>query len=224
MKKILSLSILLSASLVGYSQEVISEVQQYVAYQDSLFVLKTTRVTNAGIEGVNDTAIVYSAPSDTAGVSTQIQNEYLNAANTAVARLSAAIQFRNTIAEYATKKTLLAGLGVNLDSGLVQQYREAYTGRWRIFNNDGTSFYVNIAPHPTNVGLFQATRKGSPATTYNVLIYAQHFMRITITASTDVRYLVWDGNNPDRPVFRDPTYFLPTQVTPAKNQRIAKVK
>lgn len=223
MKKILFLFILLAASIVGYSQEVISEVQQYVAYQDSLFVLKTTRIVGTGYEGLNDTLVSYTAPTDTAGLVTQLRNDYINAANTATARIRNAAPFRTVLAEYAAEKAILSGLGFDLDSMLVQQYANAYIGRWRVFANGGTSFFVDVAPHPTAPGLLRATGTAGEGN-FNVLLYGRHFFRITL-AGANTQYLAWDGNSDAKPVYRNPSAItLPSQVATTSTVRMVKVR
>lgn len=223
MKKILFFLFLLAASLIGYSQEVMSEVQQYVAYQDSLFVLKTTRVVGTGYEGLNDTLVSYTAPTDTAGLVTQLRNGYLNGANIATARIRAASPFRTILAEYAAEKAVLAGLGFSLDSMLVEQYANAYTGRWRVFANGGSSFLVDVAKHPKQPGLLRATGTAGEGN-FNVLLYGRHFFRITLQ-NANVQYLAWNGNSTEQPVYQPPaTIVIPSALVPASTVRMVKVR
>ena len=223
MKKILFFLFLLAAATFGYSQEVISEVQEYVPYQDSLFVLKTTRIVGTGYEGLNDTLVSYTAPTDTAGLVTQLRNTYINSANTATDRIRNAAPFRTVLAEYTAEKAILSQLGFNLDSMLVQQYANAYTGRWRVFANGGSSFFVDVAPHPTAPGLLRATGTAGEGN-FNVLLYGRHFFRITL-AGANTQYLCWDGSSDAQPVYRNPgAITLPTQLATTSTVRMIKVR
>ena len=224
MKKILfSILILLAAATFGYSQEVISEVQEYISYQDSLFVLKTTRITRTGYEGLNDTTVSYTAPTDTAGLVTQLRNGYINSANTATARIRAASPFKTILSDYAAEKAVLAELGFSLDSMLVDQYANAYTGRWRVFANGGSSFFVDVAKHPTQPGLLRATGTAGEGN-FNVLLYGRHFFRITLQ-NANVQYLTWNGNSTEQPVYQPPaTISIPSALVPASTVRMVKVR
>lgn len=223
MRQILLSFLLLLAVATAYSQEVISETQQYISYQDSLFVLKTTRVVGTGYEGLNDTTVSYSAPTDTAGLVTQLRNAYINTANTASARMRAASPFRTLLNLYATEKANLATLGYNLDSLLVSQYANAYTGRWRIFNQDLSSFFVDVVRHPTVPGLLRATGTAGQGN-FNILLYGRHFFRITL-AGANVQYLIWDGNSQALPSYRNPVWMTnPQAIVTSSLVRMVKIQ
>ena len=69
------------------AQEIISETQEYVSYQDSLSTLKTTTVISTGYDGIENTFITYAPPVDTAGLSGQLFNTYQNSVNEASAKM-----------------------------------------------------------------------------------------------------------------------------------------
>jgi len=205
------------------AQEVISETQQYVPYQDSLFVLKTTRVVGTGYEGLNDTTVTYSVPTDTAGLVTQLRNSYINAANTASARLRAASPFRTLLNLFNTEKANLATLGYNLDSLLVSQYANAYTGRWRITNQDGSTFLADVIKHPTVPGLLRATGTTGQGN-MNIILYGRHFFRITLPGN-NIQYLVWDGNSQAQPNYRNPAWLTnPQAIVTSSLVRMVKIQ
>ena len=69
MKKILLFCLFLPLlSIAQDNGEVISITTQYIPYQDSLFLTQTVKILNYGIDGVNDTLRIYSAPIDMAGL------------------------------------------------------------------------------------------------------------------------------------------------------------
>jgi hypothetical protein len=220
MKQILfSILMLLVCSLSA--QEVISETTQYVPY-DTLFTLKTTRIVGTGYEGLNDTTFTYSIPTDTAGVVSQIHTDYLNTTNTAVAKMRNATPFRSVLAVYVATKATLALLGSDLDSINVARYAGVYTGRWRIFREDGTDFFATVAPHPTQPGLLRATGENSEGN-FNILIYGRYFIRFTFAAG-DLKYLTWDGGSSVRPFFQNPVRMtVPTAISTSSNFRMVKV-
>jgi hypothetical protein len=221
MKQILTFTLLFLESLLS-AQEVISETQEYVVYDDSLFTLKTTRVIGTGYEGLNDTLFSYSTPTDTSGLANQLHTDYLNSTNTAVARMRNASPFRFVLANYLTSKNILALLGRDLDSINVARYGAALSGRWRIFNEDGTAFFANIAPHPTLPGLLRATGETGEGN-FNILIYGRHFFRFTVAAG-DIKYLCWDGLSSDRPMYQNPVRAnIPVAISTASNFRMIKI-
>jgi len=222
MKQIIfSILTLLVCSLSA--QEVISEVQQYVPYQDTLFTLKTTLVTTTGYEGLNDTTVSYSMPTDTAGVVNQLHTTYLNTTNTAVAKMRNAVPFRNVLAGYAATKSILALLGTDLDSINVARYGSVFFGRWRIFKEDGTDFFANIAQHPTQPGLLRATGETGEGN-FNIIIYGRNFFRFT-NGPGDLKYLVWDGASTERPLYQNPVRMtVPTAISTSPNFRMVKIQ
>jgi hypothetical protein len=205
------------------AQEVISETTQYITYQDTLFTIKTTRIISAGYEGLNDTTVSYSMPTDTAGVVSQLHTDYLNTTNTAVAKMRNAPPFRFVLTGYLATKNTLALLGADLDSINVARYGNVLSGRWRIFREDGTNFVATIAPHPTQPGLLRATGENSEGN-FNILIYGRHFVRFTVGAG-DVKYLAWDGASTERPLFQNPVRMtVPTAISTSPNFRMVKVQ
>jgi hypothetical protein len=216
---IFSILMILVCSLSA--QEVISETTQYIPY-DTLFTMKTTRIVSTGYEGLNDTTVSYSMPTDTAGVVSQLHTDYLNTTNTAVAKMRNATPFRFVLAGYVATKATLALLGSDLDSINVSRYGNVLSGRWRIFSEDGTNFFANIAPHPTQPGLLRATGETGEGN-FNILIYGRHFIRFAVGAG-DIKYLAWDGGSSVRPLFQNPVRMtVPTAISTSSDFRMVKL-
>ena len=215
--------ILLFACSVLGAQEVISETQEYVSYQDSLFTLKTTQVISTGYEGIENTFITYSAPVDTAGLSGQLLTTYHNSINEAAAKMRNASPFRFTLATYVASKALLATIGLDLDSMNVARYGATYSGRWRVFNEDGTNFFANIAPHPTLPGLLRATGETNEGN-FNILIYGRNFFRFAVGAG-NVKYLVLSDPSAEQPFYQSPVRLtIPGAVATSSNFRMVKIQ
>ena len=222
MKKYFLFFLLLACSLFAHSQEIISENSTYFPYQDTLFVLRTITVTNMGIEGVNDTTVIWSSPTDTAGVAQQIEIAATNSTNAAVAKFRNAISFRSVLANYLTSKNLLALLGIDLDERMVARYGATVAGRYRVFRTDGTNFFVNVAAHPTNPAIMRATGTAGEGN-FNVLIYGRWMLRISLAAPDGVTYLIQDRNITERPILRHPSYWIPTAMVTPNNTRMVKL-
>jgi len=205
------------------AQEVISVTEEYVPYQDSLFTLKTTQVVSTGYDGIENVFITYSAPVDTAGLSGQLFNSYQNSVNEASAKMRNAVPFRLVLANYLASEAILSTIGLDLDSMNVERYQNVFSARWRVFNEDGTDFFVNIAPHPTQPGLLRATGENGEGN-FNILIYGRNFFRFT-NGPGDLKYLVWDGASTERPLFQNPVRMtVPTAISTSSNFRMVKVQ
>lgn len=221
MKQILFFTLTLFVCSLS-AQEVISETQQYIPYQDSLFVLKTTKVISTGYENLNDTLVSYAAPTDTSGLADQLHIAYLNESNTATVKMRNAAPFRFVLANYLASKNILALLGRNLDSINVARFGNALSGMWRVFREDGTNFFVDIAPHPTNPTFLRATGTNGEGN-FNILVYNRWFFRFALGAG-DVKFLTWDGNSSTLPVYRNPVSMTtPTAVQVSSNFRMVKL-
>lgn len=213
--------LLFACSVLG-AQEVISETQEYVSYQDSLFTLKTTTVISTGYDGIENTFITYASPVDTAGLSGQLFNTYQNSVNEASAKMRNAVPFRSILAHYVASKAILSTIGLDLDSMNVARYASLYSGRWRIFNEDGTNFFAMIAAHPTQPGLLRATGETGEGN-FNILIYGRNFIRFTVGAG-DVKYLVWDGASTERRLFQNPVRMTtPAAIATSSSFRMVKI-
>jgi hypothetical protein len=222
MKKILLFCLFLPLlSIAQDNGEVISITTQYIPYQDSLFLTQTVKILNYGIDGVNDTLRSYSAPIDTAGLISQERNAILNATNRAAAVMRNAFDFRTAVNEYNAKKTLLALVGVSLDELVVATYLTQYRGRYRI-TNGATVFDVNIDAHPTRADLLRATGTNNEGV-FNVVVYGRWFWRINLGNGYNP-VVIWDGKPGDRPIFRSPTFAIPTFIAAPDAIRIVKIQ
>jgi len=222
MKKYFFLSALMLCIFFTSAQEIIFESSAYFPYQDSLFTYRTITVTNTGIEGVNDTSVVWSAPTDTLGIAQQIEVSAINSTNMAVARFRNGISFRNVLVNYLAQKTLLAALGIDLDARMVARYGANVAGRYRVFRTDGTNFFVDVAAHPTNPAVMRATGTANEGN-FNVLIYGRWMLRIALPAPDNITYLIHDSDSTDRPILRHPSFWIPNVMVTSKNTRMVKL-
>ena len=204
------------------AQEVVSETSEYVTYQDSFFVLKSTTITNFGLDGLNDTVTTYSAPLDSAGLINTIKVQHLNRINEGAARWRNNYNFRTSLVEYAATKTTLESLGVGLDSIVRLDYQNSFVGRWRFFNDDGTSFFVNLDTHPTRADLMRGQREDD-LTFVTVTIFTRWLIRVA-WGPGDVVYLFWDGTDSTRPVFRHGSQNLPAAMVAQDRRLVIKVQ
>jgi len=221
MKKYFLFSLLLACSLFAHSQEIVSENTTFLPYQDSLFLVRTEIETNTGIPDVNNISVIFTLQTDTAEVADQIETEAANATNTAVAKFRNAISFRGVLANYLASKNLLALLGVDLDQRMVARYGATVAGRYRVFRNDGTNFFVDVAANPGNASVMRATGTAGEGL-FNVLLYGRNMLRISLPAPDGITYLMWDGNSTERPILRHPSYWIPGAMVTLKNTRMVK--
>lgn len=201
------------------SQELVSESTEYLPYQDSLFLIKTVTVKNNGLT-VNDTSVTYSTPLDAASLINSLSIGYTNNTGQAVARWRNNNRFSRIFADYAEAKASISAFGVNLDSLNVDKFGAAFIGRWRVFNHDGSSYFVNIDYHPARGDLLRATSETDGAF-YNIVVYSRWFFRITVSGV--VKYVMWDGSDSARPIFRDASFGIPAQMVTRDNFRMIKV-
>lgn len=222
MKQILAFALFLFAfSLNAQSvMDVIESDSEVISYEDSLFLIKTTTISTTNIDGINDTLISYVGPLDTADVIQTLHTDHLNATNTTVARWRRALSFRSVINDYNDEKAYYATLGYDLDSLNVMRYANAFKGRYRVVEDDGNVFFVDVIDHPNNNGLLRAVGTDSEGN-FNVLIYGRYFFRININGTQ--QYMSWDGESSTRPVFRWVTYGLPTSLVTHSNFRMVKL-
>lgn len=200
--------------------DVIESDSDVISYEDSLFVIKKTTITSTNLDGINDTTITYVGPLDTADVINTLHTDYVNEINSRVARWRRALTFRDVIREYNEEKAYYATLGYDLDSLNVMRFGNAFKGRYRVIEDDGNVFFVDVIDHPNNNGLLRAVGTDSEGN-FNLLIYGGHFFRININGTQ--HYLSWDGESSIRPVFRWVTYGLPTSLVTHSTFRMVKL-
>ena len=209
-------------SLSAFSQEVISENSEYITYQDTLLVLKSTLVTNAGLEGINDTTVTYSQPLDSSGLINQLVQKHLNAVNVGAARWRNNFNFRTILLEKSQIESTLSAFNINLDSMVTSQYANSLIGRYRFFDSDGSTFLVDVDRHPTRSDILRGVRQDG-----NGVIIIRPFSRWllqVVWGAGDIVYLFWDGTDSNKPVFWHGSANLPTVFTTRNNRRIIKVK
>jgi hypothetical protein len=220
MKYILTSISLLFLSFSAFSQETISETSEYVAYQDTLFVLKTTSIINQGIEGINDTIVTYTPPAvDTVGLINVIGINSINELNTTVARFRNAIDFRLLLSRRNTTDALINTLGSDLDEINVSRYKNQVKGMYRIIT-DSTNFIVNIVDHPNNRFLRATGTLGEG--NFNVRVFGRWMIGILIGGQ--YQYVIYDGRNKEKPIFRSPTFWLPNTISESPFNTIRLIK
>lgn len=202
------------------AQEIIVEEDTYVPYQDSLFILRTLEITNAGLDGINDTVVRYIPPAlDTAGLVTLLSTRAQNSTNQKSAILARAFPFKTIFNTYNDYESLAEELGVSLDSIFLLTYANQIKGRYRIIT-DTTNFLVDIIDHPTRNDLLRATGTEGEGN-FNVRVRGAWFFSINLPDG--VQYVLWDRDNRDRKVFRHPTFALPAAMGDVNKIRLIKL-
>lgn len=206
------------------SNEVLSSESSYLPYQDSLLILRTITITTTELDGVNDTLVSYSEPTDSAGLAIQLTNAYLNDVNTKAARLRNASPMRFFLQDYINSKNIIESLGQNLDSLIISQYKRHYLGTWRVFMPSGSQL-VELTEHPNRSDLLRMTGDNFTA---NIQLYGRHHLRLTIArgnASQGQSYFLnWNGASRERPVYEDMKNVFPAAVSPRELFRIVKIR
>ena len=220
MKKYFLFSLLLVCSFFANAQEIIVDADTYVQYQDSLFILRTVQITNAGLDGRNDTIIRYIPPAvDTAGLIDLIKTKAINTANERVAFLRRSLVFRRAIQDNNGYDTQLNALGADLDETLVLQYGARIKGRYRLVTAT-QDFQVIIGDHPTRADVLRAVGTNNEGN-FNVQIRGRWWLAITISGSAT--NLIWDGDNENRQVWRHPTFGLPNVMATLNPTRLIRL-
>lgn len=218
MKRILFIFTML-ASLSAYSQEVISETSEYVAYQDTLFVLQGTTITNTGLEGVNDTLVQYLPPAvDSLGLVDLIHTRTTNTINTLVSKMRQSFSFRKSLSEHNRQSMLLGLLGVDLDVLNTALYGNKAKGQYRVIT-DTSDFVVEFIDHPSNPKFLRATGLNNEGN-FNVRIYGRWWFAIKVSGVW--QHVIWDGLNRDRQSWRSPTYAIPNSIQESNTFRLIK--
>lgn len=214
---------MLLATFSVAAQEIITQGEIYVPYQDTLFILRTVEVVNNDLTGLNDTVIRYVPPAlDTAGLANLLFTRSVNAKNTADARWRAALAYRTSIVDGNTASALIATLGYNYDSLMVATYGNRHTGRYRLITST-ENVLVDIEVHPTNSGLLRATRVGvTPFSRFNIRVRGANSLQLRLAAgNTEV---TWDGLSAENRRFRQPAYIVPPSIQAAPAITLTKLR
>lgn len=208
---------------LAYSQEVVSETTEYVAHEDSLFILKQTTVTNQGIEGVNDTLVEYLPPAiDSAGLIDLLFVESVNATNTTNALFRRALGYRKVFNTSNTYAGLLSELGADRDSMMVKLYASKFKGTYRLITDLETRTFV-LEDHPNRNDVLRMNEfDGVLDENLNVTITSSWSLKVRIGAETIP--FVWSGTDRDKPVFYKENFILPKSNLPVDNTRWKKIK
>lgn len=213
--------LLLFASFL-FSQEIVSEDEQYVGYQDSMFILQVTTITNQGLDGVNDTTIQYLPPAlDTAGLIDLLTSRSMNNLQVAGARASRLYESRRVFNDRNKTEQQLMELGADLDSLVKVRTSSRLVGRYRMVT-DSTNYIVEIAEHPNNGSLLRATQVDETTNRMNISVFGQWSFRIRI--NNEWYYMNWDrSTSSDRRVFRTWNYGIPSQIQSPNTLRLTKL-
>ncbi|MEL6835232.1 MAG: hypothetical protein AAFP77_19690 [Bacteroidota bacterium] len=218
---ILLLPLLLLLGFSAQSQEIIIQEDTYVSYRDSLFILRNLEITNNGIEGINDTVVRYIPPAyDTLGLINLIATRAKNTASEKSAVLARSFSFRSFLRGVNAAGNLISGLGADLDSILVADYKSQLKGRYRVIT-DSTNFLVDIIDHPNRVDLLRATGTDGEGN-FNVTVWAKWAFHINIAGQSNL--VVWDRDNRERKVFRHPSWATPNTVSETNTIRLIKTE
>lgn len=204
-----------------FAQEIILEEDTYVSYQDSMFVLKEVNITNAGLEGFNDSLIQYVPPAvDTSGLIDLVRTKATNTANTKVAKMRNALVFKTAYSSNNQYDAMLEALGSDLDVLNVEMYANQIKGRYRIIT-DTTNFFVDVIDHPTQAHFLRATGTNGEGN-FNIRIEERWWFDIRIDGVWNA--VIWDGDNRDRQVWRSPTIALPSVIAAPNTIKLIKVQ
>lgn len=181
------------------AQDVVLEINQAIPFQDSLYVMYSKTVTCYGYGFCDTVSTVSSTPVSRESASGQLFAAYANRANELTGRMIRARGYKGINEVKQRYRAELQGVGLDVDSMLIDQYKTQFIGEWSYINAGGLERSFVLTEHPSRTDAL--LMDGTPINYDFFIVGEKNFMVNLGGANGNMRF-VWSETIGGDQVFR----------------------